>query len=145
MLCKMCSFSCGRCDTTTPEPTTAYKTTMTTIWPMFGRPFARSADLSDSSEVSSTHGPVSPCELEALDNPDVKCLPTGLYYPMQCLPVKANDGAESSWDLEICYCVDQMNGEKIPLTEKAVLGDQDKPNCETVPEEEPEPEEGRVF
>ena len=41
-----------------------------------------------------------------------------------------------AWNLEICYCVDNLTGEKIPLTEKAVLGDDDYPQCFIVSDDE---------
>lgn len=94
---------------------------------------ARSATFEDDETSVLSH-----CETAAIANPIVKCSASGMYRSMQCLPVQAQDVADSMWDIEICYCVDVNSGEKIPLTEKAVMGDQDRPNCETVTEEDVE-------
>ena len=52
---------------------------------------------------------------------------------MRCmgLEAKPSDAAviPDVLQLQICFCVDSETGEKIPLTDKAVLGDQDKPDC----------------
>ena len=117
-LCKMCELSCGMCDpTTTVEPTTTMAET-TTI--QFGQPFARAARLDDENDE------MTKCHQKQIDDPTVSCAQDGMFEPLQCMPLEAKtEKTDSAWELRICFCVDTESGEKIPLTEKAVLGNQD--------------------
>ena len=35
------------------------------------------------------------------------------------------------WAVQICFCIDTESGEKIPLTETAVMGEEGFPSCKT--------------
>ena len=115
-LCKMCEMSCGMCDpTTTVEPTFE-----TTTMIQFGQPFARAAQLDEEKDE------MKKCHQQQIEDPTVNCTKNGMFEPLQCVPLEAKtEKTDSAWELRICFCVDTESGVKIPLTEKAVLGNQD--------------------